>query len=310
MVYSKLEKLAELYLKKAMPIDTTYVRSLHDPELRSALGKRKVTVYHGTSSKNLAKIIAWGSLDPSKAEKTWDHVTPGIYVTRQLGGFGGAWLYANHSSQIDGSNPVVLELVIPINWISPDPDDTRYDEKGELNVAGEDHGIINRPVNIKNIKGVCFQGNEISEIKPGYREFQFETPKTKWLPFGTALRIINKKKAELPPEYAEMVRAIPRGLARTQAYEEAENIYANKMGTFYETYIGSPDDTFGGKRASERALIWLLVNKNKLWGTALAGLENFGKYIGVDIISRMEYIGEDNCPKPNETLAAFLKRVG
>jgi len=308
---SKIHQFANLFYKLAVPIDLTYVRNLHDTEFREAAKKKKVTVYHGTSSKKLALIIRHGALDPaqSKDYTNWEDVSPGIYVTRQLEGFTGAWLYANRAASQDGGNPVVLELTVPLNWIDIDPDDTRHDEAGKINDLGENQGIIHKVINIKNIKGIQLQGKEISKIKPQPSSGIFETDKTEWMPIGVALRLIAKNVGTLPEEYQQMAAPIPKGMARQMASEELENKYAEAMDIFYSTYIGSPTDRFGGKTVNEVALIWFMKNKNVLWNQAVPALKEFGKIISVDMSEHLEYLADYLAPKPYETLARYLQRI-
>ena len=303
-------RLANIFHKVAVPIDTAYVRSLHSEDLREATGKKKVIVYHGTSSKKLALIVQHGSMDPAQAKDyvNWDSVSPGIYVTRNLEGFTGAWMYAHHAAK-QGGDPVVLELTIPLNWIDIDPDDTHHNEAGDINDLGEDQGVVRKPISIKNIKGVQFQGSEIGKIKPQNRDALFERDKTKWMPIGVALRLIAKHVQSLPEEYQQMVSPLPKGMSRQLSYEDIENKYASAMESFYSSYIGSPGDRFNGRSTNEVALIWLLKNKNALYQNAQNALEEFGKIIGVDMHEQLEYLGEDYKPKPYETLRRFLDRV-
>jgi len=308
---NKIYELADLFYKYAVPIELTNVRSLHESEFREAVNKKKVIVYHGTSSKKLALIIRHGSLDPTQARDyiNWENTSPGIYVTRQLEGFTGAWMYANHAASQDGGNPVVLELVIPLHWIDLDPDDTRHDEAGNINDLGENQGVVHRPINIKSIKGVQLQGAKIGKIKPQLNNDIFEQDKTEWMPIGVALKLITKNISNLPYEYKQMVEPIPRGMARQMASEDLENKYAEAMDIFYGTYIGSPSDRINGKSINEVALIWFMKKPHVLWNNAETALKEFGKIIGVDMSEHLEYLGDYLAPKPYETLARYLQRI-
>lgn len=147
------EKEWEIVYKRSdendVPLEPDSWTSLHSPQVRELTKGRDVIVYHGTSSKKLAKILAHGSLDPaiSESHKTFKESSPGIFITKQFGGLMGAEFYAHVSSEGgsdkerapgDNSDAVVLELIVPLNWIEADPDDTRFKESGEINDLGAD----------------------------------------------------------------------------------------------------------------------------------------------------------------------------
>jgi hypothetical protein len=297
--------LAFIFAKLAVPLDPYNWTSLHSFEVRELAEGKDVVVYHGTSSKKLAKILAHGSLDPamSGGNKTFKESSPGIFVTKQPGGLMGAEFYAFISSEGgndkertpgDNSDAVVLELIVPLDWIETDPDDTRFQEGGKMNNLGEDQGIVHRPLNIKRIRSVLLKGSEVSKIVP------------EWTPIGIVIDKIAKaikSGAQLPEEYAAMSGQKPRGLSRQQAYYDIEERIAKGLVNLHDNWF-SPD-----YKTHEAALVWAL--KNGAHGLALPAIKSFFDSIVANFEDFKEGAeGSYWWPKPNEYLVNYLKRVG
>jgi hypothetical protein len=291
--------------KNDVPLEPYSWTSLHSPQLRELTKGKDVIVYHGTSSKKLAKILAHGSLDPAMAggHKTFKESSPGIFVTKQFGGLMGAEFYAFVSSEGasdkertpgDNSDAVVLELIVPIDWIKQDPDDTRISESGEINDLGADQGIINRPLNIKRIRSVLFKGPEISKIVP------------EWTPIGIAVDKIAKaikSGAQLPEEYMAMAGQKPKGLSRQKSYVDREGRIAEGLHHLHDNWFAP------NYKIYDAALIWVL--KNGPYGLALPSIKSFFESIGIDFEKFKEQAeGSYYWPKLNEYLDNYLKRVG
>ncbi len=286
------------------PLEPYSWTSLHSQQIRELTKGRDVVVYHGTSSKKLAKILVHGSLDPaiSGGHKTFKESSPGIFITKQPGGLMGAEFYAYISSEGgsdkertpgDNSDAVVLELIVPLNWIETDPDDTKFKESGEINDLGADQGIVRRPLNIKRIKTVLLKGLEVSKIVP------------EWTPIGIAIDKISKaikSGKQLPEEYILMSGQKPKGLSRQETYYDIEEKVAKGLTNLHDNWF-SPD-----YKVHEAALVWVL--KNKAYGLALPSIKSFFESIGVNFEEFKERTeGSYWWPKPNEYLTNYLKRV-
>lgn len=307
-------KLAGKFLRLAVPFESGLLESLHDPDLRAALTKQSVIVYHGTSSKKLAKILQHGSLDPETSQefKTFPEATQGIFVSKRIIGFGSsAELYANVSAERDGSDPVILELVIPLSWIQVDPDDTRLlEETKELNLAGKAQGMVTRSINIKHIKGVILQGKQINQVAPGEQSGIFDSNKTQMLPIGVMLDKIKtaiKKGIQLPEEYHEMVNLRPRGLTRHPPPSELPEKVAMGLTNLYDN-IWAPGGTApSGRPIYDEALLYILRNPHQIYGSAISAIQGFLEKIG-ESYQILEESGW-GMPTSGENLLKYLKRL-
>lgn len=307
------ERGLDTFVKLAVPFDASELNSLHDPEVRAALSGREVVVYHGTSSKRLAKILQHGSLDPDRSNevKVHDNSSPGIFVTKNPTGFTGAELYANIAAQNpekgDNSDRVILELVIPIDWILPDPDDTKYDEQGNMNDLGRSQGIVTKSVNVKRIRNVLLEGQQITQVAPaGYEESNiFDRYKTEWLPVGVMLDKIRKAikaNVELPEEYYEMVSTRSRGLSRSAPASEKEEQAARGIINMYDN-VFQP-----GGLSHDKVLLFFLNNPNLLYSSAESTLKLVFDSLGVGWEEMVDGLSE--LPKQHESLFSYFKRAG
>jgi hypothetical protein len=300
--------------KLAMPFDSELFDSLHSKHIRETIPKdREVIVYHGTSSKRFVKILQYGSLDPVQSieNKAWENTTSGgIYVTRKFEGFTGAESYARHSSTNDGgdgSDPTILEIVIPLSWIELDEDDLKIDpETGKINDLGENQGVVKRSINIKRIRRIMFKGKEISQISKAYSSNVFDLDKTEFLPVGIMLDKIKKainKGIELPPEYYQMVNSRPKGLSKREPIPEREEIIAKELESLYDNLF-DPTDHPHDKSVYENALIYVFNNKNMY--DLEKYIKNFILYVGQD----PEYFENAyDMPRKGENIISYLKRI-
>jgi hypothetical protein len=298
-MFKEIYKLSSYFWKLAVPFEALEFESLHDKELREVI-KKDIIVYHGTSSKKLAKIINHGSLDPTMSQnfKTYENASPGIFVSKREGGLIGAEMYANISSQGDKSDPVLLEIVVPFHWISEDPDDSRHDESGNLNHLGKAQGLINQPISIKRIKRVWAQGEEINEIAPSKDKGDFfDRSKTAFIPLGVFLEKIKKAVRagqNLPDEYYEMVNMNIKGLSKSNPTIEREQVIAKGLENFFHNYYEVKD-------VYKEALLTVLNSKTT---DANSIIQEFLGKLGEDF--------EDVYYKPNrfENIFIYLKRTG
>lgn len=299
-MFGRISRLCRIF-KLAVPIEADYIHNIHDPSFREAVGERELIVYHGTSSKKLSKILEHGALDASigKDYKTYPEASHGIFVTTKYAGFLSAELYARTSADSDGSDPVILELVLPLKWIGIDPDDMRELEGGEINQAGRVQGMVSKPISLNRIKKVMLQGDAIGKIAPAGLPGIFDANKTEWMTLSQAMKLIKKNKEDLPEEYEEMA-GLGRRLNRMEIKKDVEDIYAEKFAILNNTFFETSYDV------RERALVWLLKNPGALVGRVLIGLKGF---YGDKFDALMEDLQGDYEPKPFESLARFLDRI-
>lgn len=302
-MFDEILKLSSVFKKFAVPFEASEFENLHDKYYKDNL-KKDVLVYHGTSSKKLADIIEHGSFDPkiSFENKVHDNASKGIFVTNKDEGFTSAEMYANNASVVDdkgdGSNPVVLELSIPIQWIEQDPDDTRFDEKGQMNEWGKTQGMVSRSIPIRRIKRVWMQGPEVGNVAPSGRDGIFEKGKTEFMPIGKLLDKIKKSienGADLPEEYHKMVNVRPKGLSKSEPTIETEQMIAKGFENIYHTYYEFDNNIY------EKALKFILnsgLNNPDLLGSFL---RQQGKSIN-DIPYREQ-------PRWRESIVSYLKRT-
>jgi hypothetical protein len=314
------------WYRLAMPLPTDYLRNLHDPDLRKNVPpERELIVYHGTSTKKLVYILSHGYLDPDISSqdeyRSYNGSSKGIFVTTSAKGFTGAELYAHHSSSMqgadegqsgDGSDPVVLELIVPIGWIQQDPDDTRIDlETGQMNDLGKMQGVVQRKISIKRIKNIYLKNEQIAEYHGLNSQEFFDQGMTEWMPIGIFLdRVIKliKKGVDLPEEYQQMAQMIrPRGLSRSDAYEDVEHKIVEGLmmliATFFEPNLVSYD----------QILSWVFQNKINYYDNAAKVIESFFvQFVGQEDWEKMveEQMPDYYRPKDYEPLIAYLKRAG
>lgn len=300
-----------------MPIIPDYLEDIHSPELRKSVPPNTpIIVYHGTSSRKLANILSHGSLDPNISSqpeyRSYENSSPGIYVTISSSGFFGAELFAWHAakseSEGDGSDPVVLELNVPLGWIDPDPDDSRIVDD-QRNQASKTQGRILRPINIKRIRGIQVKNSDLAQRVPYGSDDIFDRDKTKWMPIGRFLDLLSKIPI-LPPEYEKMVSNRPPGMSRSETYEEQEQRIADKLVQLYQTF-NSIDPAANGLAPFDAALVWVYNNKNNLWGNALSSVSSFFEYMNPGSFEYYENTagGSEYFPRPNESLFSFLDRL-
>ena len=304
-----IEVIKNASTKLAVPLDPHEWENLHSPQMREIVPKgREVIVYHGTSSKKLANMMQHGSIDPTMAaeNKTYEDDSPGVFVTKQPTGFGGAELYANiaaqHKEMGDGSDRVILELVIPLDWIQNDPDDTRYDEKGNINQYGANQGIVTRPIEMSRIRSVMFQGDKIGQAVPGASNDMFEKDKSEWLPIGTMMQRIKDRVHGLPEEYSVMVQN-SQGLSRQEPKIDVEDKIAEGLTMLHNTFF---DPSRAGVRESALAFAF----KNSPYAPAMETVHKFFTELGEDIEYFTDNVGHSSyAPKPGENLSSYLRRI-
>jgi len=252
------------WYKTALPISSDWLQDLHHPGIRENLDKtQQIVVYHGTSSKRLVNILAHGSLDPaisgSPEYKSYLSASPGIFVTTSPTGFIGAGMYAYHATSNeengDGSDEVILELVVPWYWIDQDPDDTRITEQGETNDLGRIQGIVRRSISVKRIRNIVVYNKELREIIPYQPNEIFERTMTKWMPIGKFMDVVKKNVDSLPEEYRQMI-GHSKGLSRSDNYTDIEEDVAVKLLELVQTFFYSMDYSF------DDTFAWVLANKN------------------------------------------------
>jgi hypothetical protein len=301
-----LYTLSKFFYKQAMALSLDPMESIHDKELRELVNKRKIIVFHGTSAANLLKILKHGSLDPamSGTNKNYEDSSPGIFVTSASNGFMGAEMYAHKSSTITKTDPIVLEIVIPLNWISIDTDDARIDEKGEIyNDLGKRQGIVHRPISIKNIKGIQVTG-DISSLNPTKSSNVFDKKVSDWMSIGQFLDLIQKaikSKKEVDPVYVEMVGGRPKGLSKSMANEDVENILANNITGWLYSFL-APD-------VSTNEKIFKLVLRSNKFGSAEKFVETLCQALSISKDELMESIDPISYPRRGESLWQWGKRI-
>ncbi len=304
--------------KIAMPLIPDYMVDLFRIQ-RAAPKGTKVSVYHGTTSKKLANILQHGSLDPdisgTQEFKSYQNASPGIYITTSLG-MSGAEMYAHHAAngletsthieKGDGGDPLVLELVVPIHWIEPDPDDSRTDDEGKPNQASMEQGRIMHSIPASAIKQVMINNTTLAEHEPSGRSDLFSENQTKWLPIGIMMDTISRlvaNEADLPEEYYQMVGQRPRGLSRQEPREDIEQEVANKLSAFHDTFFSFTSGTF------DSALEWIYQNKGSIYGDAISGLLGFLAHMGRDDAVEVIEGNPDYSPQPGENLWSYLRRM-
>lgn len=314
------KKMYNWLQKISMPLSSDYVGDLF--RIKSFAPKNtKISVYHGTTSKKLANILQHGSLDPTVSNlpehKSYKDASPGIYITTSLG-LGGAELYAHHAAfglgnsedKGDGSDPLVLELIVPVAWIEPDPDDSRLTHEGKPNEASRSQGRILRPISIKNIRQVMISNSILSKIIPNERDDFFSQFNTAWFPIGKMLDAIKKairSGVELPEEYYQMVNQRPKGLSRNETFQDMEQDMAEKLVTVHDTFLDSSYDV--SESTFDRALEW--VYKNGIYGNATAGIQSFLNSFSPNAWNDAikGWGRSDNyMPRQNESLFSYLRR--
>lgn len=300
----------------AFPLYLDSVSHLHHPEFRKAIPPNtQVIVYHGTSSAALASMLQHGQLSWQAERKNYPNTTPGVYVTTSPGFFS-AEMYGHKSTETQGGDEVVLELQIPLGWIVPDPDDTRIDEQGNMNDLGRKQGMVTRPISVKSIKQLKVHSDELA---PVFRQDAVQDAPdimgywTPWMPVGKFLDSIAraiKKGISLPQEYAMMVGARPRGLAKSPAPESREQELANELLSLYHTMIEI--NLEGEVSDYDKTLWWVHRNKFSGWEPALKVIQPYFTELGGQGAwdhYQESYQGTDYWPKPGESVWRFLKRL-
>ena len=304
------------WLKKiSMPLTSDYLENLHDPDIRSTAPKNtQIEVFHGTTIKRLIKILQHGSLDPGVTSaiehKSYPDASQGIFVTTSLGLFG-AELYAHHASQGDkdatgdGSDTVVLSLVVPLNWLEPDPDDSRLTPEGKPNQASMTQARIMRPINVKRIKMIAINNPILSQKVPYGRDNIFDAEKTAFTPIGKMLDIITRTK-NLPEEYYQLTGSRPRGMARSEVYEDQEQWLAMKLTSLYQSYYGSFYSSI-----FDKTLAWVYKNKVHTYDMAQSRIMEYLAFMGKtgDEVEVSDFVQGHYAPKPTENLRYYFGRV-
>jgi hypothetical protein len=311
----KLYRLIDLFYKKAVPLDLERIENIHDTDLRAAVPRTvDVLVYHGTSSLRLADIISHGSLDPamSEANKSWPESSSGIFVSAKMVGFTSSGeMYSHHTSTQDGSDPVVLELQIPLNWIEMDPDDTKELEGGGINDAGKVQGVVRRPIKVSHIKNIFVKSEKIAQSIPSGLTNLFDKDRTEWMPIGKFLDVIKKlinKGVELPEEYHRMVGDRPKGLSRNQPYPEREQKLAQELEMVYSNFFDPTDVSSMGKGIYETALIWLYKDPSRVHKSAKEMMTEFLALFNQST-DRFDDFPEEYQPKEHESFIRYLARA-
>jgi len=299
--------------KICMPIIPDQIEDIHHPEFRKAIPpKTPIIVYHGTSSAKLSRIIQHGSLDPAisgQAEnKSYSDASEGIFVSIQATGFGGAELYAWHAAQHesdgDGSDPVILELEVPLEWIDTDPDDSAVVD-GNRNQASKIQGRVLRSIDIKRIRQLQIKNNQLASRVPYQGENIFDRDKTEWMPIGKMMDLIQKTPG-LSKEYQQMTKPTrPRGLSRCEPLPEYEQKVSDGLFMLYSIFNAGPDSN----GMYDASLVWAYSNKNVLHGDAMSAVQSFFEYMKP---GSFEYYNEsapdEYKPRVGESLMSFLRR--
>ena len=296
-------------IKISMPIPSDHLLDVHNKDLRKVINKNtQIIVYHGTSSKKLAQILAHGYLDPKISStdeyKSYSDSSPGIFVTTDGFSFMGAGLYGWHASSHeemgDQGDSIILELVVPWNWINPDPDDLKED-------LARRQGVINRPISIKRIRSIQIRNLTIAGIIPYSTDDTFDRDATKWMPIGKMMDIISKlikNGYELPEEYYQMVNNRPKGLSRSEPGEDMEGKLAQGLINIIHQFYSIDSVSY------DQALIWVFQNKNNLYGNALDLIKDFIRYIGNNVEDFLESAPEEYLPQQYENFISYVMRVG
>jgi hypothetical protein len=269
------------WYKKASPISSDWLQDLHHPGIKENIGNQQVVVYHGTSSKRLFQILAHGSLDPSITEKeefkSYQSSSYGIFVSTSATSFMSAGMYAFHAAEHeetgDGSDKVVLELVVPWKWIEEDPDDTEYID-GERSDLGKTQGVIRRPISVKRIRNIVVYNDVLKDLIPSESDDILEGERTRWVPIGNLMDVVKKNKDILSEEYQQM-SFFSKGLSRTDPYTDREEEVALKLLTLIQTFLDPTDYSF------DDSLSWVLSNKDLIYdqrGMLEKYLRDFGAW--------------------------------
>jgi len=299
--------LAKLY-KKTDAISTDYIDDLHNEDLRKGVpSTTEIIVYHGTSMKKFVDIMIHGSLDPGKSvdKKNYEKVTTGgIYITSSPS-FWSAEMYAFVSGKNDQSDNVVIELVVPLGWIEKDPDDTRYNEKGEMNSQGKTQGYVRKPINIKRIRQIKVYNTELRKIKPNPNNDILIGEWTAWMPVGKFFDLIKRsvqKNLPLAPEYKMLVSGRPRGLSRTPPSLDKEQEVAEKLITIWHSFFEIGSVPF------EKVLAWAYKNKPY---DAYQGIQKFLNDMRPGAFEEfINMCGSEYMPRKGESFYFYIKRIG
>lgn len=295
-------------LKQADAFSTDYIENMHHPELKGMPAKSEIVVYHGTSIAKFAAIMRHGSLDPqiSQSKKNYEQVTTGgIYVTINPG-FGSAELYAHQSSANDKSDNIVLEMVVPYNWIEHDPDDTRIDEQGVMNSQGRTQGIIRRAINIRRIRQVKALNPVLSQAAPSKDGNPFNRLWTQWMPIAKFYKLVQKavENGQLDENYKIFAGGTYPGLSRKGPKIDSQQEFAERLACLLNTHFDMNLVNF------EKILVWAYKNQNAAFGPAVNGTNTFLEAMQPGLSKRFqEEVQQDYQPKPAESLQSFLNRI-
>jgi hypothetical protein len=297
-----------------MPIPTDHIEDLHGEELKKALvrSKAKATLYHGTSSKKLAKILQHGALDPEVPQqdpsiKSYEGSSRGVFLTSSENW---AEAYAHNASSQDGSDSVVLEVVVPYSWLDIDPDDTKYNpDTNEVNMLGKTQAMISRPLSFKHIKSVHItEWRDNSELRK-----VFEDAGNAFIPIGVFVDRL-KKLNKIDPktvegEYEQMTIERKKGLSRSMAHEDFEYQIAQSLVGMMQSYFVEPYNfTVNGIGLMDFTVAYIYSHHN-IYQNAVTFLREYMQSAGLDYDEYMGNLPDYLQPKPNESIHGYLARL-
>lgn len=134
-----------------MSLDLSDLDDPFHPGFPEALKKKKIIVYHGTTTKSFWPIVRKG-LAFDKARQNYEKVTSGIYFSLQPMGANGASMYSGKAVKTMGGKEIIFVAEIPMSLLSKDMDDAEaWDANAKLQVM-----VDAEKVSPKYITGVIY----------------------------------------------------------------------------------------------------------------------------------------------------------
>ena len=149
-----------------MAMDLSGMDDPFHPGFPEALKKKKILVYHGTTTKYFWPIVRKGfAFD--EARKNYEKVTPGIYFSLQPMGLNGAAMYSWKAAKERGGEQIIFAAEVPMTLLGRDVDDAQsHDSSAKLQVM-----IDAEEVSPKYITGVIYPVDDENWKETPIRQF-------------------------------------------------------------------------------------------------------------------------------------------
>lgn len=219
-------------IQNEMALDLSKVSDPFEGDFPQIIGKKKILLYHGTSTKYFWQIIEQGFFfDPTR--KNWESTSAGVYFAFDIDR---AESYTFTTTKNVGGEPIIFVLEIPMKELERDLDDAiAWDKQTKLQT------VIRKHVESKHITGVIYP----TEISPGEQNYT-ETPIRKFI------NMVNKGKIPaIPPKEEATIPKRFKGASMT----ELEELIVQYLGEL-ANYTSFTDYLYGSK--------WLEFNQKIL----------------------------------------------